>query len=232
MWLFSVNSYSMKDFLKRIHDSIFSSYNDELRKATSDCGSILDVGCGVDSPVQYLSTDMYRVGVDVHAPAIEASKRRGIHNEYFEISIDDIDQHFADGSFDCVLASDVIEHVTKEQGLALIEKIERIAKYKVIIFTPRGFLPQDEQDGNPWQKHKSGWEVSEMERFGYHVTGINGLKSIWNINFLWRKRDDANILVRVLRKLLIDVTQPYVRNHPKYAYQIMCVKTKRKVNLK
>lgn len=216
----------MKDLLRVVHNSIFSSYIDELKKETKDFKSILDVGCGVGSPVQYLSRDMYRVGVDVFAPAIETSKLRSIHNEYFEMNLDDIDQQFAEGSFDCVLASDVIEHVTKEQGLALIEKMERIAKNKVIIFTPHGFIPQDEHDGNPWQMHKSGWEVAEMEERGYRVIGMNGFKSVWNISFLWKKRDDANIFVRVFRKVLVDFTQLYAKNHPKYAYQIMCVKTK------
>ena len=216
----------MKDSLRSIHDSIFPSYVDELKKESSDCQSLLDVGCGVGSPVQYLSKDIHRVGVDVFAPAIEESKRRGIHNEYFVMNIDDIDTKFAADSFDCVLASDVIEHVTKDQGLALMEKMERIAKHKVIIFTPRGFLPQDEHEGNPWQMHKSGWEVAEMRERGYHVIGISGLKAVWNIEFLWSKREDANILVRVIRKILVDLTQLYARNHPEQAYQIMCIKTK------
>lgn len=216
----------MNDLLRKIHDSIFSSYVDELKKETCGYQSILDVGCGVDSPVQYLPKSMRRVGVDVYAPAIEASKRRGIHDEYFEMNIDNIDQQFAEGSFDCALASDVIEHVTKEQGLALIKKMEYVAKYKVIIYTPRGFIPQDEHDGNPWQKHLSGWEVAEMRDRGYRIIGMNGLKCIWDIEFLWKKRDDANIFVRVIRKLLVDLTQLYAKNHPEQAYQIMCIKTK------
>lgn len=215
----------MKDLLRVVHDSIFKSYIDELKNETKDCQSILDVGCGVNSPVQYLSRDMHRVGVDVYGPAIETSKRRSIHNEYFEMNLDNIDQQFAQGSFDCVLASDVIEHVTKEDGLALIKKMEYVAKHKVIIFTPRGFIPQDEHDGNPWQMHKSGWEVKEMEDFGYRVIGVSGLKWVWNIECLWTKRDDANIFVRLIRKVLVDVTQFYARNHPKHAYQIMCIKT-------
>lgn len=216
----------MKAILRKIHDSIFSSYIDELKNETSDCKSLLDVGCGVGSPVQYLSRDMHRVGVDVYGPAIEASKAQGIHNEYCQINVDEIDKQFAAGSFDCVLASDVIEHVTKEDGLALMKKMEYVAKHKIIIFTPRGFLPQGEHDGNPWQVHKSGWEVAEMQGYGYRVIGISGCKWVWNIEFLWQKREDANIFVRAIRKVLVDVTQFYARNHPESAYQILCVKTK------
>lgn len=216
----------MKDLLRSVHDSIFPSYVDELKRETMGCQSLLDVGCGVDSPVQYLSRDMRRVGVDVFAPAIEESKRRGIHSEYHEMNIGDIGTKFAPESFDCVLASDVIEHVTKEDGLTLMKNMELLAKHKVIIFTPRGFVPQDEHEGNPWQKHLSGWEVKEMQDYGYQVIGISGLKAVWNIKFLWSKREDANIFVRILRKILVDVTQLYARSHPEQAYQIMCVKTK------
>lgn len=216
----------MTGAFRRIHDRIFPSYNDELRLATRGCTSILDIGCGVDSPVQYLPSTMHRVGVDAYAPSIEASRKRGIHNEYYEMNVDDLDRKFEENSFDCALASDFIEHVTKEQGLTLLKNMERIAKYKIIIFTPRGFLPQDEYEGNPWQKHISGWEVAEMERLGYRVIGINGLKWVWNMGFLWRKQDDANVFIRAFRKLLIDLTQLFARNHPHYAYQIMCIKTK------
>ncbi len=216
----------MKNLLRKVHDNIFGSYVEELKRETKGCKSILDVGCGVDSPVQYLPRDIYHVGVDIYAPAIEASKQRGIHNEYHEISVDKIEEQFGENSFDCALASDVIEHVTKEQGLVMMEKMERVAKHKIIIFTPRGFIPQDEHDGNPWQVHRSGWEVAEMQKYGYQVIGVSGMKWVWNIKFLWRKRDDANIFVRIIRKILVDFTQLYARNHPEYAYQIMCVKTK------
>jgi Methyltransferase domain len=220
----------MKNFLRRVHNTIFPSYIEELKKASSTCESLLDVGCGVDSPVQYLPQSMYRVGVDVFAPAIETSKKRGIHNEYAEINVGDIDTKFAPESFDCVLASDLIEHITKEEGLSLMKKMERIAKHKVIIFTPRGFVSQDEYEGNPWQVHRSGWEVEEMRNYGYEVIGISGLKSVWNMTFLWKKRDDANILIRIIRKILVDVTQLYARSHPESAYQIMCIKTKSQTN--
>ena len=87
-------------------------------------------------------------------------------------------------------------------------------------------IPQDEYDGNPWQIHKSGWEVAEMQEYGYRVIGLSGLKSVWGISFLWKKRDDASVFIRILRKFLVDVTQLYARNHPQHAYQIMCIKTK------
>ena len=65
-------------------------------------------------------------------------------------------------SFDCVTALDVIEHIKKAEGLRLLEDMERIAKKRIVVFTPNGFLPQSVHNNNPLQIHKSGWKVKEM----------------------------------------------------------------------
>jgi hypothetical protein len=69
-------------------------------------------------------------------------------------------------SFDC------IEHFTKEEGYAFLNKIEPWFRCK-LFFTPRGFLQQDENTHpelikiNPWQKHLSGWNEKDFEKLGY-----------------------------------------------------------------
>jgi predicted SAM-dependent methyltransferase len=214
--------------IRSLHDKIFPSYRHELEKEVSGSKSLLDIGCGRNSPVRHFSNQLHCVGVDVFGPAIEESKREGIHDEYHNMNVLEIGKTFGQESFDCVLASDLIEHLTREDGLALISMMERIARRKIIIFTPQGFLPQHEYGANPWQEHKSGWETQEMEALGYKVRGINGLKWVWDIEWLWRKLEGANIFVRILRKLLVDSTQLFARNHPERAFQIMCVKIKSK----
>jgi hypothetical protein len=56
--------------------------------------------------------------------------------------------------------------------------MENVAKKKIIIFTPNGFLRQDEYDGDKLQIHKSGWTVDEFKKLGYEVKGINGWKPL------------------------------------------------------
>jgi len=96
--------------------------------------------------------------------------------------------------------------------------MEEIATKKVIIFTPNGFLPQGEYDNNPWQIHHSGWDVEEMQDLGYNIIGINGWKPL--------RGEYARINYKplFLWTLLSDITQLFVRNNPKYAFQILCVK--------
>lgn len=155
-----------KEFLKMFYwgfyRKFFPNYKIELKKAVDGCKTLLDVGCGSSSPIKSFSDKMFSVGVDIFGEAIEKSKRRGIHDEYYKIDALNIEDKFEDNSFDCVLASDLIEHLTKERGEGLIEIMEKIAKKKVIIFTPNGFLKQ-EKDNNPFQEHKSGWDAKEMK---------------------------------------------------------------------
>src|SRR5690606_39271726 len=106
----------------------------------------------------------------------------------------------------------------KDDGYLLLEKMEKIAKKKVIVFTPNGFLKQGEYDNNPWQVHLSGWEVDEMETRGYKVYGLGGLKEL---------RGEYSIIKykpKIFWTLISDITQLFLKNRPKKAFQILCVK--------
>jgi len=199
-----------------------NQYEKELSKVIGTyCESLLDVGCGFNSPVRSLrQRPKYMVGVDGFAPAVEESHAKGIHDEYHQMSLLEIGNKFKTESFDCVLASDVIEHLSEEEGMSLIWQMERIARKKVIIFTPNGFLPQGEEYGNPMQRHISGWTVSQMERLGYCIVGIQGFRCLrgemagikWHPYRFWH-------IVSLLSQFI-------TRNHPSWAFRILCVKEK------
>ena len=67
--------------------------------------------------------------------------------------------------YDVIICSDGIEHFTKEDGLKLIEKIDKKCKTS-IIFTPEGKYMVVEDSVHP-DTHKSGWEVEEFNKLGY-----------------------------------------------------------------
>jgi len=199
--------------------TFFPVYEFELERELRDCASLLDLGCGGSSPIRPFSKGLFCVGIDAHEPSLEASKRSGIHDEYYRMDALDAGERFGPASFDCVLASDLIEHLTKEQGLGLMQVMETIARKKVIILTPNGFLEQGEHDDNPLQLHRSGWTVDEMRAKGYKVKGINGWKP------LRKEQSEIRFEPRWLWEFVSGLTQQYVRDHPKHAYQILCVKT-------
>jgi 2-polyprenyl-3-methyl-5-hydroxy-6-metoxy-1,4-benzoquinol methylase len=183
------------------------------------CETLLDIGCGPSSPIKNLSSKFKQtVGVDCYEPCILQSRSLRIHDEYKIMNALEVGEYFKAKSFDCVLASNLIEHLSKKDGLKVILMMERIAKKKVIISTPNGFIAQDGYDVNPYEVHLSGWEVDEMEKMDFRVIGMNGWKLLrgevaaikWRPSAFW---ESVSLL-----------TQMVTTNHPKYAFQLLCIK--------
>lgn len=189
------------------------------REIGDDCRSLLDLGCGRSSPVGQISSRIERcVGVDAFEPYLQQSVAAGIHTDYRCTDVMRIDEHFPPGSFDCVVALDLIEHLPKASGMELLHRMETIAARKVIVFTPNGFVPQAPYDDNPFQEHLSGWEVDELSARGYRILGLHGWRPLrgelgvarWKPRRLW--------------ELVALWTQPLVRQHPTSAFHLLCIK--------
>ncbi len=205
--------------LNNIFHSFLVTYYSELEQTVANAKSLLDVGCGANSPIKHFKKKVnYSVGIDGFEPSITESRSKGIHNKYHCMDLLDIDKVFKKGEFDCVLASDVIEHLPKGKGFELIKQMESISNDKIIIFTPNGFLPQAEHSNNIMQKHLSGWCVNEMRELGYDVIGINGWKPLLGELSIPKFRPHK------LWAIISRLSQPFVRNNPEYAFQILCVK--------
>ncbi len=162
---------------KLYHNKIISSFFHTsvncLKRELKDCNSVLDLGCGPDSPIKYCNI-LYSVGVDAFEPYIKTSRDKKIHNKYKLANIADLD--FEHNSFDAVVLIEVLEHLPKQEGEILLKKIETWARKKVIVSCPNGYLPQNDMSHNPFQIHRSGWNVNEMKKQGYKAYGMAGLK--------------------------------------------------------
>lgn len=163
----------MKKIIRKYQD-IF--YFKSIERFLSDCKSVLDVGCGADSPLGKLNKTFYAEGIDVFEKSLQKSKKKKIHDKYILSDIRKIDKIYKNKSFDAVIALDVIEHLEKKESLDLIKKMEKVAKKKVILLTPNGFYHQDAYDSNPYQVHKSAWKAADLRKLGYKVYGLRGLK--------------------------------------------------------
>lgn len=181
--------------------------------------SLLDVGCGANSPIQKFSAKISRtVGMDGFLPSIQKSRGKNIHREYIHGELMKSLASLQSKSFDVVISMDVIEHFEKNQGWKFLSELERIASKRVIVFTPNGFLSQGEYDENPHQLHRSGWEVSEFTERGYAVCGINGFK--------WLKGEYGapRFKPRWLANRISDYTQFFTYARPSLAFQILAYK--------
>ena len=209
---------------RRLDRALFGRLFDQYprlleREVLGSCRTLLDPGCGFDSPVAAFSSRLERtVGVDSFELALAAGRARGIHGESRRMHVLEAEAHFGPRSFDCVLASDVIEHLTREDGERLIGIMERLARRKVVVFTPNGFLPQRAYEGNPHQEHLSGWTAAEMRARRYRVTGVRGwkplrgelAKPVWRPHPVWAR--------------VSALTQPFFESRPERAFQILCVR--------
>lgn len=142
--------------------------------STVNMSNMLVVGCGegryeFDLPI----FDIF--GIDI----CDEKLRKAINKGYM-VAKQDIRNlsNFLDKSFNVVIAMDVIEHLTKEDGLKLKSEMERIAKDQVVIFVPVQTdlgkwesTPEEQekliQNGGDAGFHLSTWDEKDFE--GYEV---------------------------------------------------------------
>lgn len=192
---------------------------DLLKKELSNCKSVVDLGCGKDSNLKYLENNIETYGVDIYKKDLMAAKKRKTHKFFILSDILEIKKHFKKKAIDACVMMDVIEHLPKSKALKLIKNMEYISKKKIIITTPNGFLPQDEAEDGDYQKHVSGWTTEQMEKLGFRVYGINGLKFLrGELHRIKYKPFWFWVLVSFMSQKL------WCHNHPKSAAAIFCVK--------
>ena len=207
--------YYMRKMFPRINVGIYLS---ELERQLDGCRTVLDIGCGGGSPLQHIAIE-HLVGVDAHAPSLEAAKRAGTHREYHLSDVRLVAEYFQDRRFDACVALDLIEHLVKADGIKLIREMEKLAKKRIIIFTPNGFLPQQSPEGE-LQEHLSGWVPADVEQLGFQVFGMLGPKLLRGAYHEWR------YLPQALASPLAAMSHyMYTRTHPESAAALLCVKT-------
>lgn len=144
-----------------------------MRKLTRYDNLILDIGCGNNSPCQVIKNKRI-VGLDGFLPYIIESKGKGIHDDY--VLCDIRYMPIKNKTVDTIVALEVIEHFDFFSGSNLLKCFENIAKNRIIVSTPNGWLHQNEFDGNHYQKHLSAWYPRNFVNRNYKVFGVNGLK--------------------------------------------------------
>jgi hypothetical protein len=190
-----------------------------LESAVGAPASLLDVGCGNNSPIlRFSRRPGYSVGMDLHRPWLDESRAKGIHDEYVEANILELGDRFEPGQFEVALACDVLEHLTPDDGARLLSLMETVASERVVLLTPNGFVPQGETWGNPLQVHRSGWTVEALRSRGFAVTGLNGVR------WLRGERGEARIRPRRVGELVARASQPLTRRFPAAAYHLLATK--------
>ena len=213
-WL-SLKLRSVMGIVGPVYLRLFPDIFSLMRKELAGCDKVLDLGCGHHSPLQVCNVPQ-SVGVELFEPSLQESRRLGIHSGYIKGDVRRI--AFKPRSFDAVMAVEVLEHLTKDEGTKLLSDMEQWTKGKVVVTTPNGYLRQDSYGGNPLQVHRSGWNVDDFKALGFKVRGVAGWRGLrgekgrikYNPAFLWER--------------VSDMTQTVVYHFPRLAFQLMAVK--------
>jgi hypothetical protein len=158
-----------------------------LKRLLKSSDSVLDVGSGIGVLLEQYQC-RFIVALDIHRPFLENRVYRSPHILPLHADAQDISKLFLPKTFGAVTLIDSIEHFTKEAGLAVLEKAERLARDNVIIFTPRGYFPQFVDyyglNGDIYQTHYSGWEPEDFTDLGYKVLILKGFHDATNQAFV------------------------------------------------
>ncbi|WXG47423.1 MAG: glycosyltransferase [Candidatus Atabeyarchaeum deiterrae] len=204
---------SLTDFIRPYYKEMFPDRVALLKREFFNGESVLDLGCGYDSPIQYCRVRS-SLGVDLSESNLQESKKKFIHTQYIKADVKDI--LFKPKSFDVVMCLEVLDYLTKEEGYGLILIMEQLARGKVIISTLSGYLPRG-KDENLVRNPKSSWSIEELGRLGFKTRIAYGWrrlalysKTSYNSSFLWER--------------VLELSQKFTHHFPKQAYQLLCVK--------
>ena len=125
--------------MPQINDAVWQDYDSsgqireklEVLKSwiPNDVHNILDVGCGNGIISNALAADFDVTGIDISETALKAVKCNKIQCSATEIPV-------SDNSYDLVLSSEMLEHLSDEDLIKAIGEMKRITKRYIIVSVP------------------------------------------------------------------------------------------------
>lgn len=188
---------------------------------------LLDVGCGNGETFRHMKrvdrgeklSATYCVGLDIFHRYLTLAKT--VYCDVVRCDVRKLPLRARSG--DVVLCLDLIEHLKKHEGLNLLENLDIVAKNQVLVFVPTGWVPQEELDENPWQKHQSVWLTQEFQEKGFRVRGVSGFRGIYKGRCEYRLK---SVALRPLFNLLRLFSQCFALRRTHLAYQALYIKNK------
>jgi SAM-dependent methyltransferase len=128
----------------------------------------LDLGCGTgDGGVLVKPHTVYLIGVDMDPLALKEAGKRGVYDELHHADI----RGFPFDGADSLFLFDSLEHVSKAEGYALLEK----ARGRFIMLTTPWYSTP--LLGN-WE-HKCVWTEAELRALGFRTEGYSFIPDLF-----------------------------------------------------
>ena len=194
--------------------------NKAVREAILETDVVLDIGCGI-RPMTFFRPRVH-VCVEPYQEYVQILKQVAAHQPHLVIVQTDasnIVRVLADQSVDSIFLIDVIEHLSKDEGLEILNQCRRIVRRQIAVFTPLGFVPQEFEDeehdawglsGTDLQRHRSGWTPDDFgEGWGflccdvYHTADSKGRKRAKPAGAFWALHTKAPDKARLPRHALL-----------------------------
>ena len=139
----------------------------EWVKSLKDINLVLDIGAGKGT---YLSLLKYKANVlptakftciEAWAPYIEKFNLTSKYDVVINEDARTVNYKNLD-NIDLTIAGDVLEHMTKEESITVVNQIASISKF-MIISIPVIHYPQEAVNNNPFEEHiKDDWSHEEV----------------------------------------------------------------------
>ena len=105
--------------------------------------------------------------VEIHRPYLAKYKLKSTKTRrmYDEIHVEDI-RESEDHLFhrDLVICGDVLEHMPREDAVALLQRIEAAGAWNILVSLPIVESVQGEVGGNPHEAHVHQWDADDMDQ--------------------------------------------------------------------
>ena len=108
----------------------------------------------------------------------------------------EIERLFVPGAVDLVTMIDVLEHFDRDDAVEVLRQAIKIARKRLVLFTPRGEFPQVGYDafglgGENLQRHRSTWEPEDLVSLNMKVMILDRFHGSWNPSFVEAFGKDA-----------------------------------------
>lgn len=154
-WLTRILERYLTDDYKLQRDAI-----KHIPSSVSNTATIVDIGCGGAAYLDRLPS-YYKIGLDANPQRLEIARKYCNEVQCLDLSIG------LDGvQGDIALCFEVIEHLEEEQGVQLLQSLERFPV--VILTTPHTWFEVC-REGH--ERHLSFWSAERMAEFGYKLVG-------------------------------------------------------------
>jgi hypothetical protein len=196
---------------------IFPPFTDFLTREIEGCKTVLNLACGNKMPCsQFCSYNCSVKGIELFSAYSPFLKK------FYEYTYSDIAKtNFKEKSFDAVLILNVLEYVTKGEGVEIIEKAEKWANKRIVLSVANGIRKPKNKDGN-LMGNRTLWDIHDLKAMGYTIYGLDWKKMYYDAAF--EKMRAMSFPSRIFSQITSDLSKEIIRHFPKNAPYLLCTK--------